>query len=132
MSGIIVGVIAVVVFAIWAYLLGLRGGFWLGSQRDDRSPVRPAAWPSIATVIPARHEADCIGKTIDSLLRQDYPGEWSIILVDDGSTDATATVAAAAAAAHGQAARLTVVAGQALPAGWTGKLWALKQGIALA
>jgi len=132
MSEIVVVVIAVVVFAIWAYLLGLRGAFWLGSQRDDRRPARPAAWPSIAIVIPARNEADCIDKTIDSLLRQDYPGEWSVILVDDSSTDATATVAAAAAAARGQAARLTVVAGEALPAGWTGKLWALKQGIAVA
>src|SRR3984893_12584166 len=132
MSEIIVVVIAGVVFAIWAYLLGLRGAFWLGSQRDDGRPTRPAAWPSVAVVIPARNEADCIDKTIDSLLRQDYPGEWSVILVDDSSTDATATVAAAAAAARGQAARLTVGAAHALPAGWTGKLWALKQGIALA
>jgi hopene-associated glycosyltransferase HpnB len=131
MSETVVVVTAVVVFAIWAYLLGWRGAFWLGSQRDDRLPVRPAVWPSIAIVIPARNEADCIDKTIDSLLRQGYPGEWSVILVDDSSTDATATVAAAAAAARGQAARLTVVAGQALPAGWTGKLWALKQGIAV-
>ncbi|MGP0090297.1 MAG: glycosyltransferase [Xanthobacteraceae bacterium] len=132
MSEIIVVVIAAVAFGIWAYLLGLRGAFWLGSQRDDRSPVRPAAWPSVGVIIPARNEADCIDKTIDSLLRQDYPGEWSVILVDDSSTDATAAVAAAAAAARGQAGRLTVVAGQALPVGWTGKLWALQQGIALA
>src|ERR1700674_2463639 len=132
MSEIVVVVIAFVVFAIWAYLLGWRGAFWLGSQRDDRSPARPAAWPSVAVVIPARNEADCIDKTIDSLLRQDYPGECSVILVDDGSTDATATVAAAAAAPRGEPARLTVVAGQALPAGWTGKLWALQQGIAVA
>jgi hopene-associated glycosyltransferase HpnB len=132
MSEIVTVTIAVVVCAIWAYLLGLRGAFWLGSQRDDDRPARPAAWPSVAVVIPARNEADCIDKTIGSLLRQDYPGEWSVILVDDSSTDATATVAAAAAAARGQAGRLTVVAGKTLPAGWTGKLWALQQGIALA
>jgi hopene-associated glycosyltransferase HpnB len=132
MSELVAIVVACLACAIWAYLLGWRGAFWLGSPRDERAPARPAAWPGVVMVIPARNEADCIGKTIDSLLRQDYPGEWSIILVDDNSTDATASVAASAAAARGEAARLSVVAGAPLPPGWTGKLWALQQGIAVA
>ena len=83
MSEFLIIVLAVLAFAIWVYLLVSRGAFWLGSQRDDHAPAPPPAWPSVAIVIPARNEADCIGPTIDSLLRQDYPGEWSITLVDD-------------------------------------------------
>jgi hopene-associated glycosyltransferase HpnB len=80
-------------------------------------------------VIPARDEADCIGKTVSSLLQQNYPGALRVIVVDDQSTDATAQAARDAAAAAGAADRLTVVAGRAVPAGWTGKLWAQHQGI---
>ena len=81
----------------------------------------------VTAVIPARDEAEGVGETIASLLRQDYPGPFSIVLVDDQSTDGTAEVARRAAAAA--ADRLTVLPGAALPAGWTGKLWAMKQGV---
>ena len=71
-------------------------------------------------------------ETIASLIRQNYPGSLHVILVDDQSRDGTALVARDAAAALGAAERLTVVPGRALPAGWTGKLWAQQQGIELA
>jgi hopene-associated glycosyltransferase HpnB len=77
-------------------------------------------------VVPARNEADHIAASVGSLLGQDYRGPWSVVLVDDDSEDGTAE--AARRAAKGDA-RLHVVAGLGLPAGWTGKLWALKQGI---
>ena len=81
-------------------------------------------------VIPARNEADGIGETIGSLLRQDYPGAFTIILVDDDSSDGTADVARQAAAATAAPRdRLKVIAGRPLPRGWTGKLWAVKQGV---
>ena len=125
----VIEVIAALAVAIWLYLAFARGGFWLSSEREEGGPARLAAWPSITAVIPARNEADGIGKCIGSLLGQDYPGEWSVILVDDDSSDGTAAAARQAAVAINQDARLTIVPGQPLPAGWTGKLWAVKQGI---
>jgi hopene-associated glycosyltransferase HpnB len=122
-------ILAALALAIWLYLLMGRGGFWLSSQRDDGKPVPLAAWPTLAVVIPARDEADGIAACIGSLLRQDYAGEWSITLVDDGSGDGTADIARRAALAQGVEGRLHVLAGAPLPAGWTGKLWAVAQGI---
>jgi hopene-associated glycosyltransferase HpnB len=120
------------VLAIWLYLLAARGGFWLAAERDDDGPAWSGPWPTVAAVIPARDEAACVGKTIASLLRQNYPGTLHVILVDDQSRDSTAMVARDAAAALGAAERLTIVSGRALPPGWTGKLWAQQQGVELA
>jgi hopene-associated glycosyltransferase HpnB len=120
------------VLAIWLYLLAGRGGFWLGRQRDDEVGAGSAAWPAVAAVIPARDEAESVGKTIASLLQQNYPGEFRVILVDDQSRDSTAEVARSAAAALGAADRVTVLPGRTPPTGWTGKLWAQQQGIELA
>jgi hopene-associated glycosyltransferase HpnB len=117
------------VLAIWLYLLAGRGGFWLAAQRDDEVLAWNGLWPDIAVIIPARDEAACVGQTVSSLLRQDYPGGFRVILVDDQSRDATAQVAREAAAALGATDRLTVLSGRALPAGWTGKLWAQQQGV---
>ncbi len=122
----VLNLLAAAALAVWVYLIAGRGGFWLASERDDGGPA-PATWPSVMTVIPARDEAESVGQTIASLLQQDYPGALSIVLVDDQSSDGTAEVARQAAAAC--ADRLTIVPGAALPAGWTGKLWAMKQGV---
>jgi hopene-associated glycosyltransferase HpnB len=98
-------------------------------ERDDRdAPPPPKSWPSVVAVVPARNEADVIAKTLASLLAQDYPGAFRIVLVDDQSGDGTAQVARAL---PGQE-RLTVNAGAPRPAGWTGKLWAVRQGISAA
>jgi hopene-associated glycosyltransferase HpnB len=125
----VIEVIAALAVVIWLYLAFARGGFWLAAEREEGVPAHLPAWPSVTAVIPARNEADGIGDCIRSLLGQDYPGDWSVILVDDDSSDGTAGAARQAAAALNQDARLTVVPGQPLPAGWTGKLWAVKQGI---
>ncbi|HEY1745830.1 MAG TPA: glycosyltransferase [Xanthobacteraceae bacterium] len=117
------------VVAIWAYMLLGRGGFWLGRERDDAADTGEGPWPAIAAVIPARDEAESVGRTVASLLQQNYPGRFSILLVDDQSRDGTAQVAAEAAASLGATARLTVLPGRSLPAGWTGKLWAQHQGV---
>ncbi len=117
------------VLAIWLYLLVGRGLFWLGRERDDGTAAGQGPWPSVAAVIPARDEGECVGDTVASLLRQDYPGEFRVILVDDQSRDGTAQVARDAAATLGAADRLTVISGRSLPAGWTGKLWAQGQGV---
>ena len=125
-------IIASMVLAIWLYLLAGRGGFWLGRQRDDGVGAGSAPWPAVAAVIPARDEAESVGKTIASLLQQNYPGEFRVILVDDQSRDSTAEVARSTAAVLGAADRLTVLPGRTPPTGWTGKLWAQQQGIELA
>jgi glycosyltransferase involved in cell wall biosynthesis len=110
-----------------------RGGFWLARQRDDRDePPPPLHWPAVAAVVPARDEADVIARSIGSLLVQDYPGAFRVVLVDDGSSDGTVKAARAVAESLGAAERLTVLQGAALPAGWTGKVWAQHQGIARA
>jgi hopene-associated glycosyltransferase HpnB len=119
-------VVASVALAVWLYLLLARGGFWRCRERDDDVPAKLVSWPRVAAVVPARNEADHMADSIGSLLAQDYGGAWTVILVDDDSADGTAEVARRAA---GGDARLRVVNSRGLPAGWTGKLWALKQGI---
>ncbi len=113
---------------IWLVLLLGRGFFWLARERDDRAvPSEPGRWPSVAAVVPARNEADVIARSIGSLLGQDYPGAFRVVLVDDQSGDGTGR----AARALGNE-RLTVLDGAPHPAGWTGKLFAVGQGVAKA
>jgi hopene-associated glycosyltransferase HpnB len=115
----------------WAFLLAARGGFWCANVRDEVDLAEaPAAWPSVAAVIPARNEADVIAANVTSLLKQDYPVPLHVIVTDDQSSDGTAAAAHAAAQAIGAADRLTVLTGQPLPSGWAGKLWAQRQGAA--
>ena len=126
-------IVAMLALAIWLYLLVGRGRFWRARERDSRNePPPPPRWPRVTAVIPARDEAESIAETIRSLLAQAYPGPFSVILVDDESRDGTADVARAAARTAGAADRLTVLSGRPLPPGWTGKLWAMRQGIAAA
>jgi hopene-associated glycosyltransferase HpnB len=124
-------IVATVALTIWTYLVLAHGRFWRADVRDDRDvPAPPAAWPRVTAVIPARDEVDTIGTTIRSLLGQRYPGAFSVVLVDDESQDGTAD--AARAAATDAPERLTVLVGRPLPEGWTGKLWAVSQGVAQA
>jgi hopene-associated glycosyltransferase HpnB len=106
--------------AAWIYLLAARGGFWRIREVPDPQPVPPH--PAVAIVIPARNEETVIANAVSSLLRQNYPGRFHIFLVDDHSTDATV----AAAGVHD---RLTVTQAGPLPEGWTGKLWAVSEGL---
>jgi hopene-associated glycosyltransferase HpnB len=118
---------------IWTYLLLGRGLFWLARERDDRGePAEPAQWPTVVAVTPARNEADVIARSVGSLLTQDYPGDFHLILIDDQSDDGTADVARAAAAELDQERRLEVLSGQPLPKGWVGKMWAVSQGVSRA
>ncbi len=155
----IVQAVALVSLAIWLVLVFARDGFWLTRERDTLPPLperegagvgrpnagvdlatgRPTpspslsgrggagAWPSVTAIVPARDEAEVIARSIGSLTAQDYPGDFRIVLVDDSSSDGTADIARALASE-----RLSVVQGAALAPGWTGKLWAVSQGIAAA
>lgn len=116
--------------AAWLWLLLARGFFW---RTDVTLPARrePAAWPSVCVVVPARDEAAVLPASLPSLLAQDYPGRAEVILVDDGSTDGTGELAGELARRHG-GLPLTVTSPGEPPAGWTGKLWAVRHGVALA
>jgi len=119
--------IGVVCLGAWIYLLLFRGFFWLARERDDRDlPPAPAAWPAVVAVVPARNEADVIARSIGSLLAQDYPGDFRVVLVDDASDDGTGS---AAVALPDPSARLSLITGRPLAKGWTGKLWAVSQGV---
>lgn len=121
-------VAAILSLFIWFYLITLRGWFWRGDEEFDPDSPEPAAWPSVVALVPARNEAEVIGEALESLLTQDYPGDFHVIVIDDESEDGTADQARATAKACHKVDRLTVVAAEARPPGWTGKLWALAQG----
>ena len=131
---------AALALLIWLYLLGLRGGFWRVARhlpRESSRPVPPAGADAasgrrVVAVIPARNEADVIGTAVRSLLQQELAGSMHVIVVDDASTDGTASAALAVAAGLGAPERLTLLAGAPLAEGWSGKLWAMSQGIAAA
>jgi len=115
-------VLATLALLIWLYLLLAHGRFW--QSGPELAPSRAVTAPSLAIVVPARDEAAVINETLRSLLAQDYDGPYRVIVVDDGSSDSTAAVARGI-----DDARLTVIDGQPRPAGWSGKLWAVAQGL---
>jgi hopene-associated glycosyltransferase HpnB len=115
--------LALLALAIWLYLFFAHGRFW--ASGPELPAAVPAQCPPVDIIVPARDEAATIGPVITSLLAQDYAGAFRVILVDDGSTDGTAALA-------GAAANLRILDGQAKPAGWSGKLWALNQGVTAA
>lgn len=117
-------IVALASIVIWVGLLAARDGFWLARETDEEPVAEPKAWPDVIAVVPARDEADVIRRAIGSLVAQDYPGSLRIVLVDDGSTDGTSDIARAAGSD-----RLTVVSGSPPPRDWTGKLWAMQNGI---
>jgi hopene-associated glycosyltransferase HpnB len=117
--------IAAVPLAIWTYLAAIRCRF-PGIVQPKHAPTTKR----MVAVVPARNEVEVIGQAVTSLLQQ--AALTHLVLVDDASTDGTADAARAAALATHSADRLSIVASDSLPAGWTGKLWAVSQGIAVA
>jgi hopene-associated glycosyltransferase HpnB len=145
----------VVCMAIWLYLLLAHGRFWripLAAPDAAGAPSTSPEFgegehPTVAVVIPARNEADVIGRAVNSLLRQSgyvspalsakegeadgapafRTGSLHIFVVDDNSTDGTAEAARLAAGSN--ADRVAVIAGRPLQPGWSGKLWAVQQGV---
>lgn len=116
---------------IWVVLTFFRGAFWQLRAFDDdlAKPESLKNWPRVTAIVPARNEAETIARAVDSLVKQDYPGELRVVVVDDHSEDETGTLAREAAARAGAAERVEIVQGAALQPGWTGKLWALQQGV---
>ncbi|MEV5015608.1 glycosyltransferase [Streptomyces sp. NPDC053780] len=125
-----VTVLSALSLAAWLWLLFARGFFW---RTDVGLPAReePGVWPSVCVVVPARDEAAVLPASLPSLLAQDYPGPAEVFLIDDGSTDGTGELACELARRH-EGLPLTVASPGEPPAGWTGKLWAVRHGITLA
>jgi hopene-associated glycosyltransferase HpnB len=120
---IAIAVTATAVLA-WIYLFAFHGGFWRTDQRLP--PANPrSVWPSVVAIVPARDEAATLPQTLPTLLSQRYDGQFRVVLVDDDSSDGTAEVASALDH-HG---RLKVISGDTTPPGWTGKVWAMAQGV---
>jgi hopene-associated glycosyltransferase HpnB len=112
---------AYLALAVWLYLIFAHGKFWQSAPELPRAT--PPEFPDVDIIVPARDEADTIGPAIASLLAQDYAGNYRVILVDDNSTDGTAALA-------GNAANLDIISLTSKPLQWSGKLWALSQGVA--
>jgi len=106
---------------------------------------------TVTAIVPARNEAELIGRTIAALAQQGRG--LAVVVVDDQSSDDTRGAAERALGAlKGDALKgdglifaenksvpfsvpfltLRVVDGRPLPDGWAGKLWALEQGLAVA
>ncbi|HKI12953.1 MAG TPA: glycosyltransferase [Candidatus Acidoferrum sp.] len=125
-------ILAVLTLLIWIVLTFFRGAFWqLRTFDDDIAPHDALpVWPRVVCVMPARDEAETIERAVASLAKQEYPGEFRIVIVDDHSEDATAELARAAARDAGAMERVKILRAEVLQSGWTGKLWALEQGVA--
>jgi hopene-associated glycosyltransferase HpnB len=121
--------VGVLSLAVWVYLLFARGGFWKMRIEDIRASNSALSNRRVAVIVPARNEAAVIAETIKSLLRQSHDGEFRIYLVDDHSCVDTAEIARTAAEQTGHPEHLVVIQADSLPGGWTGKLWALSQGV---
>jgi hopene-associated glycosyltransferase HpnB len=154
---LVLAVLTVLAAIAWLYLLAGHGGYWRTSQRLPATAARPAgrpaanaivpavpaggeaallpAWPGVSAVVPARDEAGLLPATLPALLRQDYPGDLTVILVDDASSDGTAEAAERIGrdtlTSPGSAGRraVRVVRGRPTPEGWAGKVWAMAQGL---
>jgi hopene-associated glycosyltransferase HpnB len=124
-AAIAVGVASV---GAWVYLLLGRGWFWrVGkcSTRNICGKAQTGTPVSVVAVVPARNERETIGRAIKSLFGQEFAGRLHVVVVDDHSEDGTAEAARDSV----QDDRLIVIRAKALPAGWTGKVWAMQQGI---
>ena len=125
-------VIAAIPVFIWGYLLLARGGFWRALRHLSRWPADSNSRGSVVAIVPARDEATVIGAAVKSLLQQNFSSVIRVIVVDDGSTDGTKTLASQAATSIGAAEKLMVVAAPPPPSDWSGKLWAMSCGVAAA
>src|SRR5262245_2669404 len=114
---------------IWLYLLLAHGHFWQIKRLILPTPAVPIAPLTVAVIIPARDEAEVVGRSVSSLLSHAGDHSIHVFLVDDASSDGTAEVARGAASASGKSGQLTVIQGTPLVPGWSGKLWAVQQGV---
>jgi hopene-associated glycosyltransferase HpnB len=123
--------LAIPPLAIWLYVFFARGNFWqVHEETVELKPLKHG--PRVVAIVPARNEAETIRRAVTSLAKQDYPGEFFAIVVDDHSDDGTAELARKAAEECNASGRISIHLARELPPGWTGKVWAMNEGIAAA
>ncbi|MDR4497984.1 MAG: glycosyltransferase [Candidatus Scalindua sp.] len=121
-------VFCVVSVLIWLSLISMTIRWRMAERWDTTDLIRVSIsqWPRLSVIVPARNEEDSLVTTLPSWFRQDYP-DSEIILIDDESNDHT--VERAKAIAEQCNSKIRILHGTTPPSGWTGKLWALQQGI---
>ena len=125
----IVLTIALLSLAIWLFLLLLWGQFWLADPQLIINTSILQKFPIVRVIIPARNEAQLLNQSLTSVLKQDYLGDFSVVLIDDNSTDSTQAIAKKTAETLQLTDKIKIISGQPLPSDWKGKLWAIEQGI---
>ncbi len=106
-------------------MFGIRDPRPLPANLDVEPADGDAPTPTVTVVVPARNEARNIQGCLTSLSAQEYPS-FSVVVVDDRSTDETGALARAVPPEH--AGMIRVMDGEPLPNGWFGKPWACFQG----
>ena len=119
--------LATLSLAGWLYLIFWRGSFWRAEALPDPAVPSQQRLPDVVAVVPARNEAPYLARTLHSLIAQDYPGRVCVIVVDDGSEDLTHAIAEATKTRPDHL--LEVIGARPRPAGWSGKLWAVSEGL---
>ncbi|MFI0404276.1 glycosyltransferase [Actinomadura sp. 3N508] len=122
---VVLGVLAMAALVGWLYLAFGHGGFWKAGPPLPPG-TDPPGWPDVVAVVPARDEAAVLPDTLPTLLEQHYPGDFRVILVDDGSSDGTAETAKRLA---GERPNFRIVGARNRPDGWAGKVWAMSEGV---
>lgn len=130
-------ILSVIPFFIWLYLIFLyanknlqfNGLFWTGNiileNQKTKHPL-PEKKKSLCIIIPARNEEKYISETIKSILTQDV--KKFVLIVDDNSTDKTSEEALRTFKKN-KFSQFKIIDALRLPEGWSGKVWALKQGV---
>ncbi|MEL0246495.1 MAG: glycosyltransferase [Alphaproteobacteria bacterium] len=123
-------------FFIWIYLvlfyanrtLTFKGLFWKSNIIiENQSKLSYAKEKnSICFIIPARNEEKYISKTIESIISQSV--KKLIVIVNDNSQDSTENEAKKTFKKT-KFKQFKIINGKKLPVGWSGKVWALKQGV---
>ena len=130
MLSLTLALLSFISLVIWIVLTFFRGGFWRLRAFDDdvAGHERLESWPDVIAIVPARNEAETIAQTVESLAAQTYPGRFRIIVVNDHSDDSTAEIVRGISQAKNVPRPISILEAEPLPDGWTGKIWAMRQG----
>jgi len=130
-SVLVFAVPALLSAAVWLHLLLGHGRYWLMDPRLPPDAHPDTDRPRVVAIVPARDEAEVLPSTLPTLLDQDYPGGFRIVLIDDASSDGTGELAEKLALER-SSDRLSVLHSDGPPPGWAGKVAAMNRGVAAA